>query len=176
LPKLTLYATRPGRDEYFEFYDTYIRLVPDERCYEMLLGQVDELNEFFRAMSNELAETIHAPFTWSIKQVVGHLIDVERIFGERLHHFSSGDDQPMAGMDQNVYAANNDFSTPCVQQLVQEWSFCRQANICLIERQRPADWDRSGIASAHKVTTRALVWMLVGHVMHHLKILRNRIA
>jgi hypothetical protein len=63
-----------------------------------------------------------------------------------------------------------------VQQLVQEWSYCRQANICLIERMIPAAWDRSGVASDHKVSSRALVWMLVGHVIHHMNILRQRVA
>jgi uncharacterized damage-inducible protein DinB len=119
---------------------------------------------------------LHAPYTWTIKQVVGHLIDVERIFAERLHHISSNDLQPINGMNQDEYVANADYQSPTLASLVDELLFCRQANLLLVRRIKPSAWDNRGMASGHPVTARALVWMLVGHIMHHMKIVERRLT
>jgi uncharacterized damage-inducible protein DinB len=168
--------SRPGNDEFFEYYLTYIGLVPDGQCSALLESQVGQLREFFANVSEIQSSVVHHPYTWTIKQVVGHLIDAERIFAERLHHFAFNDLQPMNGMDQDQYVANADYSTPTLQALVDELLFCRQANLLLVRRIKPAAWNNRGMASGYAVTARALVWMLVGHIMHHMRIIQRRLV
>lgn len=167
---------RPGRDEYFEYYDTYIRLVPDGQCLALLHSQVDELRSYFAEVTEAEASVPHPPYVWTIKQVVGHMIDAERIFADRLHRFASGDPQPQPGMEQDPYVANHDYQTPLLGDLVDEWVHCRQANIRLVHRLKPSAWDQRGIASGHAITVRAIAWILVGHIMHHMKIVRARLG
>jgi uncharacterized damage-inducible protein DinB len=167
---------RPSADEYADYYHTYIRLIPDQPCLELLQSQVVELRTFLLDLSEKEASTIHAPYTWSIKQVVGHLIDTERIFSDRLLRFSSGEQQSQPGFDQDAYVAHQDYQTPTLKELVEELVHCRQSNLLLVRRLKPEAFDLRGIASGYEVTVRALVWMLVGHILHHMQIVQQRIA
>ncbi len=170
-------ATRaPEPDEYSEFYSTYIQLVPKGDLLELAHSQIGKLRDFFEGVSEQDASRLHAPYSWTIKQVVGHLIDAERIFGNRLHRFASGDLQALPGMDQNPYIENQDYETPSLQVLVDELLFCRQANLLLMRRLKRQAWDNRGVASDHPVTVRALAYILVGHINYHLQIVRKRLA
>lgn len=168
-------ALSPSRDEYFDYYHTYIRLVPAEQCLELLNSQADQLKKFFSGVSEATASILHPPYTWTIKQVVGHIVDTERIFAERLHHFAFNDLQPMPSMDQNIYIDNGDYQRSLVVDLVEEFGLLRRANVLMIHRTKPESWKNRGIASDHEVTVRALVWMMVGHVIHHMNIVRTRL-
>ncbi len=88
---------RPAADEYNEYYDTYISKVPDGNILDQLSHQISEIESVYRSVSAEVAEQVHAPYTWTIKQVVGHLIDTERIFADRLHRFRDGRDSGTTG-------------------------------------------------------------------------------
>lgn len=175
-PAISLTIRRPGRDEYFEYYDTYVRLVPDGEIPELLKSQIDDLRSYFATVSEANASVLHKPYTWTIKQVVGHMIDAERIFADRLHRFASGDKQPQPGMDQDPYVASQDYESPSLKSLVDELLHCRQANLLLIHRLRPEAWDNRGVASGHTVSVRALAWILAGHIIHHMNIIRKRLA
>jgi uncharacterized damage-inducible protein DinB len=166
---------RPSRDEYFEYYDTYIRRVPDGKCLSLLETQDTELQLFFSAVSEVDASIVHAPYGWTIKQVVGHLIDVERIFSDRLLRISSGDQQPQPGMDQDLYVNCQDYQTPNLRALLEEWKLCRRSNILLVNRLKPDAWKMTGTASGYPVSVRALLWMMVGHVTHHFTIIQQRL-
>lgn len=166
---------RPDPNEYFEYYETYIGLVPNGQCLALLESQVAQLRDFFATVSESQSLALHEPYTWTIRQVVGHLIDAERIFAERLHHFAFNDLQPMNGMKQDEYVANGDYQTPELKTLVAELLLCRQANTLLVQRIKPSAWDNRGLASGYEVSVRALVWMLVGHIIHHMKIVERRI-
>ncbi len=167
---------RPESEEYFEFYSNYVSQVPPGDFFQLLNGQVAELRGLFENVNEEQALTLHAPYTWTCKQVVGHLIDAERIFANRLHRFSAGDLQPLPGMDQGPYITNNDYVAPSLRSLVDELVHCRQANALLLRRIKPESWDNCGIASGHPITVRALAYILIGHINHHLKILRQRLG
>lgn len=171
-----LASIRPSTDEYFEYYDTYISKVPDGNILEQLQRQVTELQTLLGTLSEQTAEQVHAPYTWTIKQVTGHLIDAERIFADRLHKFAMGDTQAQPGMDQDVYINAAEYSTVTLSALLEELLHCRQANVLLAQRLTPAAWARRGIASGHEVTVRALAWMLVGHVIHHARIIERRLT
>jgi hypothetical protein len=169
-------SRRPGRDESADYYQTYIGKVPDGNCVSMLESQIHELETVFASVSETQASTPHPPYTWTIKQVVGHLIDAERIFADRLHRFSCGDTQPQPGMEQEPYVANQDYMKPSLKSLVDELLLCRRANLLLVRRLRPAAWDHRGIASGNPFTVRALIWILAGHIEHHLQIIRRRLG
>lgn len=167
---------RPSPEEYFEYYETYIRLVPDGQCLSLLQSQVTELTDFFSKVSEADSSIVHPPYRWTIKQVLGHLIDVERIFSDRLLRISSGDKQPQPGMDQDLYVMHQDYQAPSVQSLLEEWKLCRQANILLFKRLKPNAWKMTGTASGYNVSVRALLWMIVGHVIHHFTIIQQRLS
>jgi hypothetical protein len=170
------YNHRPEKSEYFEFYDTYVQHVPEGDLLANASSQVKELREFFASVPELHSNVLHAPYTWTIKQVVGHIIDTERIFANRFHRFACGDFQPESGMDQDIYIANSDYEAPTLASLVDEWQHLRQANVLLMKRTAPAAWDNVGVASEHNVSVRALGYMLIGHVAYHMKIVRSRLA
>lgn len=166
----------PAADEHHEYYSTYIRLVPQGDLVEVLEKQVAGIHDVFDNVSAEDASCLHSPYTWTIKQVVGHLIDCERIFGNRLHRFASGDEQPLPGMDQNPYVAYNDYETPSLSSLVDELEFCRRANVLLLRRIKPDAWNNRGVADGNPISVRALAYILAGHIIYHLKIVRKRLG
>lgn len=167
---------RPQPDEYSTFYQTYIGMVPDGWCLSLLESQVDQLRVFFARVTEQQASISHPPYTWTIKQVIGHMIDTERVFAERLHHFACNHLQPINGIDQDEFVRNADYLTPSLHSLVNEFTFCRQANNLLVRRVKPTAWLNRGLASGHSVSARALVWMMVGHVMYHMRIVEQRLA
>lgn len=169
-------SQRPEKDEYFEYYETYIRLVPNGDILQTASTQLRNISAILAAIPDEAASQVHAPYTWTIAQVLGHIIDAERIFADRLHRISSGDPQPQPGMDQDLYINGQDFTIPRLSSLAEEWSCLRQANILLIRRIRPDAWSNRGTASGYTVTPRALAWMLVGHVTHHMTIVCKRLG
>jgi hypothetical protein len=169
-------SRRPGSDEYYEYYAKYIQLVPDGDLRGLAEAQIGELRSFFQGVSEQEATVLHAPYTWTIKQVLGHLIDAERIFGNRIHRFASGDFQPLPGMEQDPYVANNDYELPTLQSLLTELILCREANVLLLRRIKPQAWEHRGVASDHPITVRALAYVLVGHILHHLKIVAQRLG
>jgi len=166
----------PQPDEFFHFYKTYINLVPSGDLFRFAEQQIVELRKLSSTVTEEVALRIHTPYTWTIKQVVGHMIDTERIFANRLHRFACGDLQPLPGMDQEPYVANCDYETPSIESLVEELCCLRLANVCLMKRLRPDQWNHRGVASGHPVTVRALGFMMVGHVTYHLQIIEKRLS
>lgn len=168
--------TSPKPDEAFEFYSTYLRLVPNGNLFEMATDQIADLVRLSQSLSEDLASMVHSPYQWTIKQVIGHMIDTERIFAGRLHRFACGDFQPLPGMDQEPYVANCDYSTPSIGDLIAELCDLRRANVRLMKRLKPDQWDHRGVASGHPVTVRALGYMMVGHITYHMQIIDKRLG
>lgn len=175
LQMTTFVLKAPLPDEAFEFYATYIRLVPDGDLFESATGQIRELTNLLDIINDTIASHVHAPYAWTIKQVVGHMIDTERIFANRLHRFACGDLQPLPGMEQEPYVSNCDYESPRFDVLIDELCCLRRANIHLMRRLKPNQWNHRGVASGHPVTVRALAYMLVGHLTYHLQIIYKRI-
>jgi hypothetical protein len=170
------HSRRPALDEHHDFYLGYIQKVPDGEFFHLLFAQRDDIGAVLNKVDDSQACVLHPPRTWTLKQVVGHLIDVERVFSDRLLRIAFGDEQPQPGMDQDLYVRNADYESPGWTSLVDELLFCRRANELLLRRLRPEAWDRRGTASGSSVTVRALAWMLIGHVEHHMAIVRQRLA
>jgi hypothetical protein len=167
---------RPQSTEYGPSYANYIALAPDEDVLTALDKQLDDTLTLFRGVPEATGNMRHPPYTWSVKQVVGHLTDAERVFGHRAFRFARNDPTPLPSFDENVYVDNAPFDACPLKDLVAEFEWVRRANLSMF-RHLPADaWLRWGVASDNKVTVRALAFILLGHARHHLGILRKRLT
>lgn len=165
---------RPGADESAPFYHGYIRQVPGEQIGEYLAAQAGEVERLLAPLDDAAARFRYAPDKWSVKEVLGHLSDTERIFAYRLLRIGRADATPLPGFDENAYVLPAEFDARPLPELVREFQAVRAGTIALAEGLPPAAWERRGQASGKSVSTRALAYIMVGHVTHHLAVLRDR--
>ncbi|MEZ5317372.1 MAG: DinB family protein [Vicinamibacterales bacterium] len=167
----------PDRTEAAEYYFTYIDLVrlgPGQDVRDVLAAQRDELLAAFAGISEERSRHRYAPGKWSIREVLNHINDTERVFGFRAFWFGRGFDAPMPGFDQDPAVQASGAADRSWASHVEEFRAVRESTIALF-RNLPADaWSRRGVASGHPVTVRALAFMVAGHAAHHRRILDER--
>ena len=166
----------PAADEYHEYYRPYIGKVDSSDFMAMFENQPAELRENLGDLAEGEETRLHEPYTWSLKQVMGHLIDCERIFSCRLLRIAVGDKTPIPGIDQNMYVDNLDYETPSMNELLDEFEFLRKANVLLVKRFPPASLSRMGTASDNPVSAKANLFILAGHVVYHLDIVKRRLS
>ena len=130
--------------------------------------------QLFGGLSEAQALHRYAPGKWSLKQLLGHLADGERVFGHRAFRFSRADATPLPSFDEDAYVANATFDTRPVAELLEEFLHLRAANIILFRSLPSEAWDRRGEASGKPVSVSALAFVCAGHVRHHLGIVRER--
>jgi len=167
---------RPHPSEYNEFYDTYVRAVPEGDVLEILRRGADELPELLQGLSDERALYRYEPEKWSVKEVVGHVIDVEWIFAYRALTIARGDETPLPGMEQDPYVENGAFDRQPLSSLLEQFGHARRASSALIASFQEGDFDRVGTASDNAISVRALTYILAGHELHHRTVLRERYA
>jgi hypothetical protein len=167
-------TTRPDRDEAAPYYFTYIDRVPDGDVLELLRAQESEVVALAAGIAEARAGHRYAPDKWSIREVLGHLNDCERLFVGRAFWFARGFDTPLPSFDQNVAIANAGADARSWASLVGEFRAVRAASLAFFESLPAEAWSRRGVASDNPFTVRALAFMTVGHVTHHLDILRQR--
>ena len=166
---------RPGADEYAAFYGGYIALVPAEAdVLGLLAEQCSATSAWLRNLSDEQAERRYAPGKWSVKEIVGHLSDVERIMAYRALRIARGDSTPLPGFDEKAYvpmARSDDLE---VGDLVDEWVATRQATIAMLEHFPSDAWARRGTANGGPLSARALAFIIAGHERHHVETIHTR--
>lgn len=165
---------RPEKTEYAEFYAGYISLVEETDIVSALQIQLTELEILFAEMPPEKADFRYAPDKWSVKELLGHMIDGERIFAYRALRISRGDQTPLPGFEENSYVENSNFGERKIADLLEEFLYLRQANIIFFRNLNEKAWSQIGTASGAQVSVRALAYTMVGHVRHHINILRRR--
>ncbi|MEJ7861925.1 MAG: DinB family protein [Pyrinomonadaceae bacterium] len=165
---------RPEKNEYAEFYETYVSLVNESDIVSALENQPKDLREILAEISAEKENFRYAAGKWSVKELFGHVIDAERVFSYRALRISRGDQTPLAGFEEIFYVARSNFSNCNFADLIEEFSMLRGANVLLFKNLSNEAWRRTGTASDAEVSVRALAFIMVGHVRHHLKILRTR--
>ena len=165
---------RPEKNEYAEFYAYYVSLVEETNVVSALQNQAGELRNLFTEISAEKENFRYAPSKWSVKELLGHLTDGERVFSYRALRISRGDRTPLAGFEESNYVANSNFGDSSFADLVEEFSLLRAANVFLFKNLTEEAWLRVGTASDAAVSVRALAFIMVGHVCHHMNILRER--
>jgi|CXWL01.1.fsa_nt_gi hypothetical protein len=165
---------RPPVSEYAPFYQSYIAALPVGDILTLMSEQA-ALLETLPANVNAALETFaYAPQKWTVRQVVGHLGDAERIFGYRAFRFAHADPTPLAGFDENAYVANATSAGRPLADLIAELGALRQANLAFFATLDEPRWQRQGVANGYVASVRALAHILVGHAAHHLGVLRDR--
>ena len=170
----SLSLPRPGPDESAPFYHGYIARVPGEQIGEYLASQLREVERLLAPLDDAAARFRYAPEKWSVKEVLGHLCDAERIFAYRLLRFARADATPLPGFDENAYVPPAEFDARPLAELLREFQALRSSTIALVDGLPSAAWDRRGQASGKSISTRAIAYILVGHVTHHVGVLRER--
>lgn len=167
-------ARRPDTGEYVDYYDRYVRLVPDGDIVGLLRAQAMVTNDLLRGLAPGLAEFRYEPGKWSLKEVLGHVIDAEWIFTYRALSFARGQESPLPGMDQDVFMARANPSAWSMPALLEQFRHLRAANTLLFDTFDDSILDRKGTASGFPFTVRALLYVIAGHELHHVNVVRER--
>jgi len=166
--------TRPADSEYAPFFRTYVNLVPEDDILPVLETQVDRLRVVIAAVTPDRETFAYAPSKWTIRQVIGHLADAERVFGFRAFCFSRGDHSPLPGFEENAYVEQSRSRDEPIAQLVEDFGLVRRANLSVLRVLGESQWSRSGVANEKAITVRALAYVMAGHVRHHVRVLEER--
>jgi hypothetical protein len=165
---------RPDSDEYAPFYAGYISGVPDGDLLETLEHQLDEVLVLCGSLVESQGDHAYASGKWTIKEVLGHVNDAERIFAYRALRMARGDSTPLPGFDEKAYTPESGAATRNVADLAAEFATVRRATLSLLGSFTPATAARRGTASGNPASARAVAWIIAGHAGHHLRILRER--
>jgi hypothetical protein len=165
----------PARGEYDPYYGGYIsRIAPGEDILTVLDDQLQSTFALFQGMEESRGSFRYAPGKWSIKEVIGHLTDTERIMSVRALRIARGDPTPLPGFDEDAYVPAMEADARAIDDLMLEWSAVRRATLALFRGLPAAAWARRGVANGSAVSVRALAYIVAGHERHHLETLRNR--
>jgi uncharacterized damage-inducible protein DinB len=166
--------TPPEPTEYQSNYGRYISLVPGRDLTQTLDAQLAQSLPILSAIDEQKSLYRYASGKWSIKEVLGHLIDAERIFTYRALRFARRDSTPLPGFDQDPYVSAANFDSRPWHDFIAEFEHVRRSTILFFRALEPEDLLRSGTASENSITVRALGYIIAGHELHHMSILRER--
>jgi uncharacterized damage-inducible protein DinB len=165
---------RPRESEYPPHYCRYVDLVPEGDICAAMAQQTDQTIACLAEIPEALADHRYAQGKWTIREVVGHILDTERIFGFRLMTFARGDTVALSRADQELYVTHGDFRRFALREWVDEFAQVRRAHVTLV-RHLPAEaWRRTGTVSGAVVSVRALAYLMVGHERHHVDIIQGK--
>ena len=165
---------RPSASEFLAYYGRYIDLVPEGDILTVLAEQGQKTTELLGAISDEKSLFRYGPDKWSIRELVGHITDAERIFSDRALRFARNDPQDQPGFEENDYVKNGGFDEVPFRQLIDGLAAVRRSSIALLANVTLTAAKRSGKANGAAITVQALAYVIVGHELHHLGILKSR--
>jgi hypothetical protein len=167
-------VARPGPGEYAPFYETYISKVKGNDILGILEVQRLQMAQLFAARSERDGNFRYAPDKWTVKEVLGHVSDAERIFAYRALRIARGDQTPLSAFEQDDYVRGGNFAERTLANLAEEFGLVRAASIALFKSLQKEAWQRRGVASKSEVSVRALAFIVAGHELHHRLILEDR--
>jgi len=170
----TAHAARPEAGEYASYYGRYVSEVPEGDVVETLERQLGETLALLGALDEAAAGRGYEPGKWSVKELVGHLSDAERVFAYRALRFARGDRTPVPGFEQDDYVSAGNFNARTLSDVAEEFAEVRRATLRLLRSLDAEAWLRRGVASDNEVSVRALAYIIAGHEAHHVRILRER--
>ncbi|HET7296801.1 MAG TPA: DinB family protein [Gemmatimonadales bacterium] len=165
---------RPAAVEYAPYYGRYIDKVPEGDLLGTLEDQARETQTLLAGLSDAKALHRYAPGKWSVKEVIGHVTDAERVFCYRALRFARADSTPLPGFDENAWVPPGNFDARALKDLAAELDAVRRATIALFRGLDPAALARGGTASDNPVSVRAIAWIIAGHERHHVALLHER--
>jgi DinB family protein len=167
-------VTKPDSTEYPPYFEKYISLVPDGEITVTLAKQIEGGLNLIRGLSESQGELRYAPGKWSVREVIGHLIDTERIFAYRAMRFARNDATPLPGFDENAFVANGGFGARSLADLADEFEYTRKSNVYLLKNLDADASLRRGLSNNNEISVRAIAYIIAGHELHHSEILRTR--
>ncbi len=170
----TYTAARPGADEFPAYFAGYVSLAPEGDVLETLRRQTGETLALLSRFTEERAANAYEPGKWTVKELVGHVIDTERVFAYRALCMARGDTADLPGMDQDLYAAHADSNSRTLASLAAEFERARASTLDLLAHLDERAWLRRGKANGNEVSVRALAHVIAGHEAHHARVLRER--
>lgn len=165
---------RPAKTDYAEYYQRYIDLIEGEDIINILSSLNKETSDVLNSFPQSKGNFAYAPGKWSVKEVVGHMMDTDRIFAYRALAIARGEKQPLPSFDQDEYVKNGKFNLRELSDLTYEYRLLRESNILLFKGFEQSVYSNRGVAAGNEVTVLALMWMIAGHQKHHLNILREK--
>jgi hypothetical protein len=164
---------KPEPGEYAPYYSRYISLVPEGDVVATLEVQTKNFIEFLRAIPESKGDHRYGPDKWSVKEMLGHVIDGERVFAYRALRFARADATPLPGFEQDDYVRAAGHGRSKLADLIDEFEMVRKADILMLKQLDEAAWQRQGTASDNAISVLALAHILAGHVEHHWKVLKE---
>jgi uncharacterized damage-inducible protein DinB len=166
--------TRPQNTEAAEYYFKYIDLVTSDEVVPAMKDQLGQTVHFLEGISEEQSLKSYAPGKWTIREVLNHVNDGERVFLGRAFWFARGFQDPLPSFEQDVAVAHAHANNTSWAKLIEEFKTVRAATISFLDTLPDEAWSRSGVASDNPVTVRALAYIIAGHLVHHVNVLRER--
>ncbi|TAF82936.1 MAG: DinB family protein [Sphingobacteriales bacterium] len=165
---------QPASNEYAPFYQPYISLVGNMDIQRKLKNQMNTIDDFFVDIPEEKRDYAYADGKWTIKQILAHLIDTERVMVYRAMRFSKNDSTPLEGFDHDAYVANTNLDAITYDNLVDEFLILRQAHLFFFKSLTDADCKKKGMANGHVVSVGALLYIIAGHAEHHINVIKEK--
>ena len=165
---------RPEEGEFNPYYAMYIGLVPDGDIVQTLRSQLPETVHLLKTVPEERAGFRYADRKWSIRELVGHLADAERVFAYRAMCIARGDTQPLPGFEEDDYVRGAAFDSLSLERIVREYEMVRAATLSFFDNLGDQAWTRTGTANGNGISVRAIAYILAGHERHHRQVLQER--
>jgi hypothetical protein len=165
---------RPDATEFADFYAGYIAGVPDGDLIAVLESQGKETLGLLRGVPESKGGFAYAPGKWTLKDVLGHIADAERVFSYRVLRIARGDQTPLASFDENAWVPTAGAGARTLTDLLEELAAVRASTLALLRHLPPEAPTRRGTASGKTISVRALAWIIAGHERHHVRIIRER--
>ncbi len=156
------------------YFAEYLNFEAEENLFEVLKNQSTEILQIFEKLQKGQAEFAYAAGKWSLKGLLGHIIDSERIFSYRVLSISRGEKTALPGFDENEYQAASEYETQEAIDILAQYKATRVATLVLLNSFSSKQWNQMGQANGKSISARALAWMIAGHEKHHLRIIKER--
>jgi hypothetical protein len=166
--------TRPAPGDYAPYAEKYVSLITGNDILETLTTQLKQTTTFFSGRSERDGNFRYAPDKWTVKEVLGHVVDSERIFAYRALRIARGDQSPLPGFEQDDYVRSARFTERNLGNIVEEYADVRHASLALFNSLAEEAWQRRGVANNSPVTVRAIAFIVAGHELHHRNLLNER--
>jgi hypothetical protein len=163
----------PSKGEYPPYYETYISKLGDQNFSTLIQAQIQELKAFFASKPEGWVNEPYVPGKWTPKEVLGHILDTERIMTFRALCIARGEKKLLPGFDQDPYVVQGQFNTVSLDDLLADFEMQRQAILSMVRTFPEASFEEIGSANGNPMSTRALLWIIPGHFIHHFEVLQQ---
>jgi hypothetical protein len=164
----------PSNEEYNTYFERYVRLIPEGDICDILTQSLKNTTDVFSTVTEDRANYRYAPEKWSLKEVLGHITDNERIMSYRLLRIARGDKTPLAAYDQDVLMSGASFDTCSLTDLLEDYTIIRHATLTLLRGLTEEAWSRRGIVNDSESSARAWAYIIAGHELHHMNVIKEK--